>query len=463
MKSRNLIILTVLVIVVGGFIWFYERHQPTTEEARERQDRVFPTFEGDDIRQLEITNSHGHFRFAKVGENWRLSEPMDCPADSTAISSLLNSLGNLEEKRKLAPDEVDPAAYGLDEAELEVVAIADDGRRYRLKVGEETPLGSNRAVQRDDEGGVLLVASWIVNDLDKELDDWRSRDVVEVLAKDVASLQVVTSDGDRIQVVQEGELWRLLEPVEDLADRDQVRNLVSDLNGLRIEEFVDAPSDLAELGLAEPAFRVNLVRGGDDGTVTLDLGATREREGAEQVACRRDGEDVFWVRDDVTTRLAKAPVRWRANRVLPFDTWDVEVLEITRGEETVALERREGLWRTEGGEEVDYSAVQERLGALANLEVREYDLLKPVTDSIGRVELELKAQEEGGANQRAEFVFYPALSDGGDALATVSMRDTVMSVDPAEVEAILEEPGGLITPEEPEQSEKTENTGAGSR
>lgn len=454
MKPRNLIILTLIVAAVAGYIFFYERHQLTSDEARERADKVFPDFDRDAVQDIEIHNTHGDFQLVKSGDDWRLTSPIDFPADSTAVSSLLNSLNNLEEERRLGADEVDPEAYGLDEPELRVVAQTDLGDRFEIVVGEQTPLGSNRAVQRDGETGIILCSQHFVTDLDKELADWRSRDVVDVVADDVASVQVVTAT-DRIHAVRDDDAWRLLEPISDLADRDHMRNLISNFNGLRIKEFLDSEVNPAEYGLDQPSYQVTLIRTEGADRVQLDFGLTRDQEGTTQVACRRNGVEYFWVDDLAATRLAKAPVTWRSSKVYAFDTWDAEQLVIASGGREIDLSRTEGLWKLPDGGELDYTAVQDRLTTLANLEVREYDLIEPGTDKMGRVELELKAAAgDDEAEPRAiEYTFYRPLTDGGDAVVIMTARDTVMSVDPGQVETLLADPSTLRKPEpEPEET-----------
>ena len=448
MKPRNLIILALVVAADGAYIFLYERHQPTSDEARERAEKVFPDLERDSITSLEVRNSHGEFRLVRSGDDWRLAAPIDFPADSVTVGSLLGSLSNLSEERRLSADEVDPAAYGLDAPELFVAAEAGDGTRFALEVGDETPLGSNRAVRRAGEDDIVLCPGYFVSDLDKELDDWRSRDVIDIAADDLASLQVVAG-GDRIQVVRSDGDWQLMEPIQDLADGDHVRNLISNLNGLRIEQFLREGADPAELGLDEPAYRVTLVRTGGSTPSQLEFGSTREQDGATQVACRRDGSELFWVNDVAATRLAKAPVLWRAPKVYQFDSWNAERLTIAADGAEVELTRAEGLWTSAEGGTLDYGAVQDRLSKLANLEAREFDLTVPGTGEMGRVELELKAApgDDDAEPRVVSYTFYRPMEEGGDALVTVSARRTVVSVDAEAVREILADPSALVEEE----------------
>jgi hypothetical protein len=454
MRSRNLIVLALVVLALGAYIYFNERHQPTTEERRQKADTLFPDLDRNEVAGLEIHNTHGTFRIVKRGEQWRLVEPIDFPADAPAVSSLLGSLEGLKAERTLAEGEVDPAAYGLDAPSITVTLSTADGSTASLAVGDETALGSNRAVRRNGERSVILVGGWFIRDLDKALDQWRARDLVELGADEVAALTVLAG-ADRIQLVRQGESedWHLIEPLDDVADRDHARNLIADLDALRIEEFLDSPPPAAELGLEPPAYRITIVRSSGGDPISLDFGASRERDGRTQIACRRNAADLFWVDDRAAIRLAKAPVLWRSRMVAPFDTWDAERLTISAGGRNVTLERKDGMWVAPGGGEVEHGAVQDRLATLAALEAVDFDLVEPADPPAGTVELELKAPGDDAEPELLSFSFHRPLVEGGLALVRVSGRATVMSVAASQVEQILADPEALVRPAEKSEPE----------
>ena len=445
MRNRNLIILALIVVGLAAYIYFQERHLPTTEERRAKVDTLFPDLERDKVAGIEVHNTHGTFRIVKRGDEWHLVEPIEFPADEPSVSSLLGSLESLKAERTLTEDEVDPKSYSLDQPSITVTLSTAEGSTSSLEVGDEAALGSNRAVRRNGERSVILVSGWFVRDLDKALDGWRSRDVIEIAADDVASLSVLAGV-DHIELVRQGESWQLLEPLDDIADQDHVRNLIADLDALQVEEFLDDPPPAAELGLEPPAYQVTILRSAGGDPIRLGFGASRERDGRTQIACRRNADDLFWVDNRAATRLAKAPVRWRSTKVAAFDTWDAERLAITSGDRSVTLERKEGMWTAPGGGEVEYGAVQDRLAALAALEAVDFDLIDPGTPPAGTVELEMKAPGKDAEPQRLTFSFHRPLVEGGLALVRVSGRPTVMSVAASQVEQILSDPEALVKP-----------------
>ncbi len=437
MKGKNLAVLAAVVIAVLAYILFVERHRPTSSEAMAEAEKVLQDFDRDQVTGIVIERDSGRVRLEKVGEAWRLREPLDFAADESAVSSTLGTLASLEADRRLSADEVDLAVYGLDDPPIEIRLRTGDGGETVLEVSDEMPLGSKRALRLAGTDEIVVVPGWFVSDLEREVDDWRSREVVDISEDQVASIDIGAGE-DRIRAVRLKDRWQLLEPLEDLAGRDHLRNLVRDLDSLRIEEFLDDPVDPADLGLDAPEYEITVIRADGGEPLRLDLGSMREGENGTEVACRRGDGEFFWASERVRTRLSKAPVLWRSKKVMPFETWDVEGLRLSRGGDAVELEQVDGLWRfAENAAEANYSVVQDRLGKLANLEATDYDLMAPMTAEMGRAEVVLKAAADEAEGSVLSFEFFEPLSEGGRAMVRVGGRNNVMGVEAAGVDVIL--------------------------
>lgn len=434
MRPGRLIAFTLVVAAVAAFVWFFERKQPTTDERRERADRLFAGFEQDKARRVAVTNQHGRFELVKEKDSWKLVAPFEDDANPGAVSSLLSTLAALKADRTLEAKDLKLADYGLAPAALEVTVEGEAGRLVDLKVGGELPLGSLRAALTNGDK-VFLVNTWIASDLERDLAGWRSTDLVQVMSADVASL-TIAAGGDRVALAHAEGRWTLTEPIADLAERDRAEGLIGDLNGAQIKEHVDQPGDLAALGLASPRLQITVVRRDDAAPVQFAFGDEREKNG-RQVACRR-GERVLWVDANAVTRASAALADWRARTLTGFDTWSVNGLEVEAGAAKVALERAEGVWKA-GSTEVDSDAVSRRLRAFADLQALGFDRPKPTGTPLGRVIVKL----EGGAP--VEATFFPG-GQAGEALAVVSGRAGALAVDAARVAEVLADPTTLAAP-----------------
>jgi hypothetical protein len=434
MRISRLIALAIVVLGLGAYILLVERHRPTTDELKAREGKVFADFDQAKAKKIVIDNSHGRFVLAKEKDAWKLTEPLADQANQGAVSSLLYSIAGLKADRTFKPGEVKPAEYGLDKPRLDVTVDTEGGKSYTLKLGNELPLGNERAAVTGS-GPVYLVGKYITSDIDKDLSGWRSDQLAQVYSTDVASLSVANPSG-QVALAHTGSIWTITAPSPDLADRDRVEAAINDISGARIKEFVDTAPDLEAMGLEPHRFAVTIIRRGPDAApISLDFGNERDVKGGKQVACKR-GERVFWVDAKTIAHLAGPWQGWRSKKLAEFDSWAVDKLELSAGGSKATLERENGVWKS-GVTEVDGAAVSRRLEDLSALQVAAFDLPKPTSSPLGA----LKLSGEGFA---VDATFYPGTGDHD--VAVVAGRTGGLAVDATKVKSLLADPAALAKP-----------------
>lgn len=444
MKSKSLLILGLCVVGLGLFIGLWERHQPTTSEAKAQAEKLFPNLKEGDLTGLELHNSHGDFHFEKAAGQWRLSSPIDAEADQAALNSLIGSLLGLKSKRHLEKGDLSLAEYGLDKPEFTLRLQTGTGSDKQLKIGSKMPLGSERALMLD-EGPILLSEAYFTSSLDKALNDWRSHELCTLQLSQLAGIEIQEADS-AIQALKIKDEWQLKKPVEDLADSEHLQNLLSGLTSIRILDFVDGSPDLSEMGLETPRYHLMLNPSDGSPATRLDFGALRTVDGKKQVACRRGQSEYFWVSTAAENALAKAPVLWREAQVATFNTWDVQDLEIKAGEKSASVHRDQGIWKLESGDEANASAIEERLSKLAELKAGSFDLLQIGQGEAGRIQISLRSPTEKEAKE-LNYVFYKAVEAENDLEVSVSGRAGLMGVSAEDVAEILENLDSLKAPE----------------
>jgi hypothetical protein len=426
MKLGRLTALAVLVLGLGAYIWFVERHKPTTDEIKERSDKVFATFEQDKVRRVVVVNPKGRFELKKDGDVWQLVAPLADEANGGAVTSLLSTLSGLKAERTLEKKDIKLADYGLEKPEMAVSVTDEAGAERTLQLGGELPFGTTRAALTGDGEKVFVVSKYVATDLEKDLAGWRSNDLAQVYSTDVASLTLKDAAG-RIAVAQAAGVWTLTEPIADLAEREKADGVLSDVSAAQIKEFVDAPGSLAELGLEPAQLEMTIVRKDNKPPIQLAFGAERDKDGAKQRACRR-GERVYWVEATAAEKATTVLGEWRAKKLVRLDTWSADKLAVEVGQDSVALERKDGLWKV-GSVEVDADKVSQRLGVLADMAVAGYDRPRPAGEPRGH----LKVTVDDGAV--VEATFYPGAA--GEAIAVVPGRVGALAVDAARVDELL--------------------------
>ena len=435
MRLPRLIVLAVVVLGLGALILFWERHQPTTDQVAERTDKLFPTLEQDKVRSIVVRNPKGEFELAKEKDRWLVRTPLADEANQGAVTSLLGTLTSLKAERTLKAAEVKLSDYGLDAPELSVTVTDEAGAKHVLKLGAEMPLGSQRAALTDGTS-VFIVNKYVANDLEKDLAGWRSDQLAQIYASDVAAL-TITYSGSRVALAHTGNLWTLTDPINDLAERERAEGLVSDLGAARIKEFVDAPGPLREYGLDPRELDILIVRRGENAApIQLELGSRRDQDGTTQIACKR-GERVFWVEAKAVEKATAALADWRAHKLVAVDSWDQDRLAIESAGAKAVLERVDGQWKS-GSVDLDFGTVNGRLTLLSELEVKAFDQAIPTVAALGSVTATSSSQVE------TEVRFFPGA--GGDVLAVVKGRAGAFAVDATKVHDLLADPVALIRP-----------------
>ncbi|MEM8995550.1 MAG: DUF4340 domain-containing protein, partial [Acidobacteriota bacterium] len=177
MKPRTLAILTALTLVLGLFIFFFERDLPSTDERRDLDKKVLGVT-ADDVTGLTLQWPEGRVRFVKgptdssgdradhrdrdhhghdhddhhhdhgtADGEWRLVEPVDARADGAAVGALVERLANLEKERTL--EDVDRGQLGLDRPRASAILVTAAGP-LPLHFGADLPLGGGLVVQSDE-------------------------------------------------------------------------------------------------------------------------------------------------------------------------------------------------------------------------------------------------------------------------------------------------------------------------
>src|SRR6266545_552525 len=191
MRPRTLLILLVLVLGLGTFIWFYERKLPSSEERTTEAKKVVPV-KKDEVRKVALETPAGKVVFERVvqpkkdekdrkddeeapaepASEWKITAPMQARADAFAVDGLLDSLTGLEKTRTL--DNADRKDVGLDKPRATVRLETEDGAKI-LQIGAEVPPGGSLIAGLRSEEKVYVVSDTIWSQINREPGSWRDR------------------------------------------------------------------------------------------------------------------------------------------------------------------------------------------------------------------------------------------------------------------------------------------------
>jgi len=205
---------------------------------------------------------------------WRLTEPVDYPADNYEVDRLVRAAVEAKYRQtveagtagqpKSADLGLDPAAYRL------VLATAARGetpaRTIALDIGKRGALGEGLYVRVDESPKVaVLDKADLLERVREKIDTYRSHDLVTLGRDEIVRIALEGSRG-RAELDRSPEdrgRWLIGRPVTARADPEAVAGLTRAVLGLTVKDFIeDNPRDLARYGLAQPRLTVTLWKEG---------------------------------------------------------------------------------------------------------------------------------------------------------------------------------------------------------
>ena len=454
MQFRNTLIMAVVLIFVGGFVYFYEIQGRAEREEAERQEELLMHFDSDQVTGVELTTATGTVRATKTDGEWGIVAPVTIAADGTAIDSLVDRLESGKHERLISEAADDLGPYGLLEPVARVTLELPDGKQATLAVGNDTPVGANVYVTAGDDGAVHSAMGSIRDALDKSLFDLRNKSVLVFDENAVRSIDLsrgafraaleATPTGD-----DGGLQWNATAPFNGTADGDTIDDLLSALHTAEATAFVTdaapSPEQLAEYGLAEPTATVTL-RTEDDASHGLALGGAAPDDGSFY-AMRTGGTSVFVVEGDLLDDLPANTDGLRNKQVVALPRERVRTLAVQQaGSPPIRIERADADWRiTEPRQmDADSSVVSRLLGTLEDLRAEGFATASAgatVNETTVTVGLSAGGDEDGAVVETIEIrtggtrSIVP-LSEAGDedveeveaAYVSTSLDDTVYLV-----------------------------------
>ncbi len=213
-------------------------------------------------------------------ETWRLTEPLDAPADATSISDIMFTITRLNAKKFFAEGEVDLAQYGLSEPKVRAtVSLKTSGDKdpepHVLLIGGEADGGGHYAKLAKNDL-VFSVEQTLVSYLTAELHDHA---LLKFDSSKVEGLTLTWPNGKLELTNKKAEgkpvkEWSVVDDDEFKLDANKPRSLVNALAFLNTDKFAQYAGDFTEAhSLDKPALLIEIKLDGEADPKTLRIGA----------------------------------------------------------------------------------------------------------------------------------------------------------------------------------------------
>lgn len=340
MSFRTTGILAGILVVLFAVVYFGDvKRSEKKKEAEERESKVLAV-EPDSIREIILKPSGIHL--VKENGEWTITEPIRTPADKTAVEGVIGTFRWAKRYRTVAQDSVNFADFGLEPPRYEMILVHDKGSDT-LRLGDKTPTGSYVFARMNQENRVFTTTTSLLSHAQKTLYNLRDKRVLPFERDKVTKLVLHNPNGD-FEVEKEGDKWKLRKPVETLADRYKIDDILSRIRNARAREFVEEePKELEQYGLHRPTFRVDLFLGEEGARKTLLIGKPK---GSRYYAKDESRAPVFLVDSTFVKELRLTATDLREKKLYDFLSTDVDSTVLIYPDLTIVCAKDSaGNWR----------------------------------------------------------------------------------------------------------------------
>ncbi|MCF6153908.1 MAG: DUF4340 domain-containing protein [Candidatus Brocadia sp.] len=461
MKLKTTIILLIVAAIGISYIVIYERKQLPHEEWERLQKKVIPDFKASMIKKIELCNESGKIILEKSEDNyWRIVEPLKLRSDNSEVNSILSEfefMYKVGSFKKEGDKPFDLHDYGLDDPKTSITMYTDipakpdkiqvtgPKDKYTVFVGQKLAAGDNVYIKLDTSDEVTVVPGTLVDKVNKNILDLRSKWVFSFDKEAVDTIQIKTKEFNII-CNKKGNFWRLAEPVNDLADLEKIKDILGKFKNLQIDrtDFVTEESgDLVKYGLDSPRFTVVINEKGAEQSVVFGHSLDNK-----VYAKRSDEPTIFFLKDTILADLSKKPNDLRDKKVVRFEsigTYGINKLEIKTPTDVIAIEKSLDLdWKLTKPINIyaDQDTVKNFIEKIKSLEIEDFVSDKPTDLSVYGLkdpvfEISVTKEED---KTLAKFYVGNKLPDGTKCYVKRVGEDPVYTVPTAEFYDKIENP-----------------------
>lgn len=337
-RERSFLILVLVGIALGAYIYFVERKRPAGDEP-EKKPKVFEEVKEADVEEIIVKSGTETTDLKKVGDKWQIVAPVAVGADMEQVNNLLGNFATLERNDVVEETPANLKRYGLDPPRADV-GFRKKGSTtlHHLLVGNKAPTGGDLYAQVGGEKRVILISGFMEGVFVRSTFDLRDKAILKFDREKVEAVELVTPDHS-VKLARSANDWRITEPLQVRADFGTADSVVSRLASAQMRALTSSetptPEDFKKYGLDKPAVTATVVTGSARATFLIGGEADQSTRYAKDASRAL----VFTVESSLLDDLKKPASDFRRKDLFEFRPFNATHLEITRGGKVYVFDR----------------------------------------------------------------------------------------------------------------------------
>ncbi|MEH2164012.1 MAG: DUF4340 domain-containing protein [Nostoc sp.] len=180
---RTTLILILLALGLGGFVYFSEiRGVAVREETKEQKQKIF-SFAEDDVQSLTVKTKKLTLNLERNHEfsnpKWLIKSPISRPANDAIVSYLMDLLVKGNSDQTLSTPAKELGQFALDQPPATINITLKNRQSHQLILGKSNFNGrflyaqTYPTAKTDGNINVLLVSTDFANAVNRDLSEWQ--------------------------------------------------------------------------------------------------------------------------------------------------------------------------------------------------------------------------------------------------------------------------------------------------
>jgi hypothetical protein len=369
MNLVKTLILFVIFAILGAYVYFYEIKGGEERELAEKEAKKILTFNKDSVEIIEIRSVFNQFYFERIGDTWRIKNPVETGGDETTINGMLNSLTNMNKVRSFTIKEGEQKDYGLVGRSYLVIFQLKNGTRDSVRFGDDTPVGSNVFASKGDTT-VFTIPSSVKNSVTKKLFDWRDKSLTKIKQEDVKEFNLKNSHGN-FHFLKEGNNWVIKKPRELRAEKSTVDGVLRKFESGRAKSIVsETMENPGNFDLIRPAYKIDFYLGEGKAHKSVILSSLKDNV----VNVKDDSRPQVMTVDSLFVRdIDKTLFQFRNKKISDYNNDAVDSIVVSQGDSSLYLVRdKNDDWFLGGDRKVKSWKMNSFLNTVKNLTAKSF-------------------------------------------------------------------------------------------
>jgi hypothetical protein len=233
-KSIRILLVVFAVLITVYFLFFRSGEKVSTDKI----DAKLFVADSSKIDKIEIVRNSGTVVFEKVNDQWKLSQPIDYPADTNAVYQMLKDLKNFK-LESVASENQDRFGNYLDSVNNAKISTYQEGKLLGTFILGKTQSADNTYIKKEDENRILLASGLLAGNFTKLLKDMRNKYITSINSFAVNKITFKSTDSNNVDftaVRDSVNVWRI---GTDSVSSGVIEGFFNMFNPFNAEDFKD--------------------------------------------------------------------------------------------------------------------------------------------------------------------------------------------------------------------------------